>query len=177
MSAHSNSIDQQIRQYGSETGKKLTSWKAPDYHPYERGIGWYISFGLLTFGTSLAVYLSDPASSAIPVACICLMAAFYLWVHRDGEEEHKITLFENGLQVGDGRLMPWHEFNGYWFLQDTHSRLLVLESDLWNRDQIRLLLGKTKTDRIAKAMDEVELEHLPDRKERGFHLWSRVFRL
>ncbi len=158
-------------------GKKLVSWKAFDYHPYERGLGWYISFGLLTFGTALIIFLMDPESSGVPVACICLMAAFYLWVHREGENEQTITLYENGITIGDYDLMSWKRFDGYWFLEDQHSRLLVLESDAWNQDRIRILLGKYKTDKIVRAMERIELKHLADKSENGFDLWSRVFRL
>lgn len=177
MSAKATKVSVQTQSFGLKPGKKLVSWKAFDYHPYERGIGWYISFGLLTFGSALVIYLMDPASSAVPVASICLIAAFYLWVHRDGEVEHDITIFENGIKVANGRVMPWREFNGYWFLEDHHSRLLVLESTVWNRDRIRLLLGESKTERIMKAMEQADVEYLPDQKEAGFDLWSRVFRL
>lgn len=172
-----STVRQELGGFTTLHGKKVVSWKAPDYHPYERGIGWYISFGLLTFGSSLVIYFMDPDSSAVPVASICLMAAFYLWVHRDGEEEHTITIYEHGLQVGERRIMPWRTFDGYWFLEDHHARMLVLESDNWNQDRVQVLLGKSKTDKITKAMDAVDLPHLPDKKERAFDLWSRVFRL
>lgn len=158
-------------------GKKLVSWQSLDYHPYERGIGWYISFGLLTFGTALVIFITDPATSGIPVACICLIAAFYLWVHREGEEEHEVSLFENGIAIGEGALMPWKQFDGYWFIEDEHSRLLVLESEIWNQDRVRILLGKNKTDKIISAMEKIELERMGDKRENGFDLWSRVFRL
>lgn len=173
MTAKSRSVTAQEKLYG----KKIISWKALDYHPYERGIGWYISFGLLTFGSSLVIYFMDPESSAIPVASICLMAAFYLWVHRDGEKEHAIEIYEDGVVIGNHKLMPWKSFSGYWFLEDHHTRMLVLETQGWNNDRVPLLLGKTKTDKVAKAMEKTKMEHLEDRIERGFDLWSRVFRL
>jgi len=158
-------------------GKKLVSWKALDYHPYERGIGWYISFGLLTFGSALIIFLMDPESSSVPVACICLMAAFYLWVHREGETQQEVTIYENGIEIGERAIIPWQRFDGYWFLQDHHSRLLVLESESWNQDRVRVLLGENKTDKIIRAMEKIELKHLADKRENGFDLWSRVFRL
>lgn len=158
-------------------GKKLYSWKTLDFHPYERGLGWYISFGFLTFGVALLIYLSDPETSSIPVACICLVAAFYLWVHRDGEKEHRIALYEKCLQVGDSKPISWKDFQGYWFLEDDHSRLLVIEGKSWKQDRVRILLGDSNQDRINKAMEKVGLEYLEDRKEGGFDLWSRVFRL
>jgi hypothetical protein len=158
-------------------GKKLVSWKSLDYHSYERGIGWYIIFGLLTFGTALMIFISDPASSGIPVASICLVAAFYLWVHREGEVEHEVTLYENGIEIGEGGLMPWKRFDGYWFIEDQHSRLLVLEGEIWNQDRVRILLGKNKTDKIVSAMEKIELVRMSDKRENGFDLWSRVFRL
>jgi len=158
-------------------GKKLISWKAPDYHTYDRGIGWYIIFGLLTFGTALITFLTDPASSGIPVACICLVAAFYLWVHREGEVENEVTLYENGIDIDGSRLMSWKDFDGYWFIEDQHSRLLVLESNLWNQDRVRILLGKNKTDKIVKAMEKIELVKMAGKRENSFDLWSRVLRL
>ncbi len=158
-------------------GKKLVSWKALDYHPYERGIGWYITFGLLTFGTALVIFFTDPASSGVPVASICLIAAFYLWVHREGEEEHEISLFENGITIGDGGLIPWQRFDGYWFIEDQHSRLLVLESNIWNQDRVRILLGKNKTAKIINAMEKIKLKRMRGKRENGFDLWSRVLRL
>lgn len=158
-------------------GKKLVSWKSLDYHPYERGIGWYITFGLLTFGTALVIFITDPASSGIPVACICLVAAFYLWVHREGEAEHKVSLFENGIEIGESSFMPWNRFDGYWFIEDQHSRLLVLESEIWNQDRVRILLGKNKTDKIINAMEKIALVKMAGKRENGFDLWSRVFRL
>lgn len=158
-------------------GEALYQWRAFDYHPYQRGIGWYISFGLLTFGTALIIFLSDPASSGVPVACICLTAAFYLWVHRDGEVEHDITLYENGIEVGDGSYIAWKNFDGYWFLEDDHSRMLVLESQRWNQDRVRILLGEAGKHKINQIFEMVGLEHLNDRKETQFDLWSRVFRL
>jgi hypothetical protein len=158
-------------------GKRLYSWKAFDYHPYQRGIGWYITFGLLTFGTALVVYINDPASSSVPVACICLVSAFYLWVHREGEFEQPITLYQKGIEVGDHKLIPWNNFKGYWFLEDDHSRLLVLESEKWDQDRVRILLGDSHSERISQAMDKIDLSHLTDKKENSFDLWSRVFRL
>lgn len=158
-------------------GKKLISWKALDYHAYKRGMGWYISFGLLTFGSALIIFLMDPESSSVPVACICLMAAFYLWVHRDGENEQQITLYENGIEIGDSPIMPWKRFDGYWFLEDQHSRLLVLESNKWSHERIRILLGDYKTDKINRAIEKVGMKHLVDKRENGFDLWSRVLRL
>lgn len=158
-------------------GKKFYSWKTFDYHPYERGIGWYISFGLLTFGTALMVFLSDPASSGVPVACICLVAAFYLWVHREGEKEQLVTLYENGFELGAFSFMPWKNFDGYWILEDDHSRLLVLESENWKQDRVRILLGDNRTDKINQVMQRIGLEHLEGKKENSFDLWSRVFRL
>lgn len=160
------------------SGKKLLGWKAPDFQPYQRGLRWYITFCALTFGSAALVFWMDPSTAAVPVFSICTVSAIYLWVHKNGEDELAITLFEKGLRVGDSRLMPWEDFKGYWVLEDEVSRLLVLESGTWQRYRVRLQLGKTKTDRVVKAMEKVkDLEHLEEQKERAFDLWSRVFRL
>lgn len=158
-------------------GHKFMSWKALDYYPYERGIGWYISFSSLTFGSALIIFLMDPVSSSVPVASICIIAAFYLWVHREGENEHQISLYENGIEIGESSFITWKNFKGYWFIEDHHSRLLVLESDKWNQDRIRILLGNGKTEKINRAMEKIGMKLLADKKENGFDLWSRVFRL
>jgi len=159
-------------------GKKLLSWKAPDFEPYRRGLRWYVTFCSLTFGSALVIFLMDPSTSAVPVFSICVLAAVYLWVHKDGEKEHQICLFEKGLQVAEGKLMPWKDFEGFWFLEDKVSRLLILEHKDWKRGSIRLQLAKTKSEKVNKVFEKLEvIEHLEDKKESGFDLWSRVFRL
>ena len=159
-------------------GKILTQWKAPDYQPYEKNIRWYVTFCTLTFGVAGFIFWLDPATATVPVVSICVLAAFYLWVHKDGEKNIDIKVCETGLAVGATSFLPWFKFRGYWVLEDQVSHLLVLESKNWRQPAVRLQLGKTKTDKILKIMEKIsQLEHLTEAKEGLFYFWSRVFRL
>ncbi len=159
-------------------GKKLLSWYAPDYHPYEKGIVWYTIFLLFIFGCSVFFIFWDPEWGWVSAFTFCFVAAVYIMAHKDGHKMHHIEITERCLLFDDVNCFPWRQFKGYWIMDDHGARVIHFEIENVNFvKRITLQLEDTDEKKLEKAMEKVKMKHLEDQEEHFLELWSRVFKL
>lgn len=155
-------------------GLELFGWMAHDYHPHNRGLVWYIVFCTIIFGTALwsLFILKDWIMSLV----LFLAAAVYFLVHRKGNEDHTVRIFENGLLIDDQKFYNWKEFSGFWFLYD--ETISVINFQIAKKDQkIPLQLGELDPETIRNVLKQVDLEELEDQTEPLLDLWIRGLKL
>ncbi|MCK5460477.1 hypothetical protein KAI58_00640 [Candidatus Gracilibacteria bacterium] len=155
-------------------GAEIFSWMAHDYHPHNRGIVWYIIFCTIIFGSafwSLFIF-KDWIMSLV----FFLVAAVYFLVHRNGEENHIVRIFENGLLIDDRQFYNWKQFSGFWFLYD--ETISVVNFQIVKKDRkIALQLGDLDAETVRNELKQVELIELKDKTEPLLDLWIRGLKL
>ncbi len=156
-----------------DPGEKLFSWTAFNYHPHKRGWIWYAVFCVLFFGSALwALVKGDWVMSLT----LFIAVAVYFFIHRKGDEEHEVQVFENGIQV-DQKFLPMEKFEGYWFVYDQTVSVLNLQLSGKGDRKISLQMGDKSIDFFRTEFEHSELSELPDKKETLIDLWIRALKL
>jgi len=153
-------------------GNELFSWRAHDYHPHKRGVVWFVVFCLVFFGSALWAFLSGDWVMAFT---IFVAVAVYFWMHRNGNEEHAVQVYEKGIQV-DRIYFPMEKFTGFWFCYDPSVSVINLEMAEGKRT-ISLQMGQNTPDDFRENFAYAGLSELPDRKESTLDLWIRALKL
>ncbi len=160
-----------------QTGEPLFTWKAHDYHPHERGVIWMVVFCLIFGGTALWTFIADPKLGWITSMCILITAAVYFWIHRNGNQDHDIILFEKGLLVDGRSFTTWSKFEGYWFIYEPGITVVNFEYTGNKGKKITLQLGEVNPDDIRLALSRIDLTELNNKKEGLLDLWIRILKL
>ncbi|MCF7905879.1 hypothetical protein K9L63_01670 [Candidatus Gracilibacteria bacterium] len=155
-----------------DPGKEIFSWTAHDYHPHKRGWVWLVVFCFIFFGSAFWAMLVGDWVMALT---LFIAVAVYFWAHRNGEEKHNVTVYENGIQV-DKKYFSMEKFIGYWFVYDPSVSVVNLQMEE-NSKKIMLQMGKNTPDFFRTNFARVELEELPDKKEGLVDLWVRALKL
>jgi len=155
------------------TGEKIFSWTAMSYHPHDRGILWYVVFCALFFGSSVwALWRGD----WVMALTLFVAVAVYFFIHRNGDEEHEIQVFEKGVLI-DRKYFSMQRLEGYWFLTDETVNVLNLQLAGKGDKKISLQMGDKAADYFRSEFKNTELQDLVDKKESLIDLWIRALKL
>lgn len=105
-----------------------------------------------------------------------IAAGVYFFIHRKGDEEHEITVFEKGILV-DQKYFPMEKFAGYWFIFDETVSVINLQLSGKGDRKIALQMGDKTPDFFRSAFPSTKLEELSDKKESLLDLWIRALKL
>lgn len=159
-----------------DPGKEIFSWNAHDYHPHKRGMVWIVVFSLFMFGVAAWSYLADPETGWITSLTLLLALSLYFYMHRNGEEHHDISVFENGVFI-DQFFVSRSELEGYWFVYDETASLLHLERKGKYVRPIQLQMGNVAPDIFRQVFSNLELEELTQKQESVIDLWVRALKM
>lgn len=164
---------------GSRTfdpGKELFSWTAHDYHPHKRGMLWLIVFSVFMFGVAAWSYISDPETGWITALTLLLALSMYFYMHRNGDEHHEISVFENGVFV-DQFFISRSEIEGYWFVYDETASVLNLEKKGKYDRPVQLQMGEVAPDTFRAVFSRLEFEEMTQKQESIIDLWVRALKM
>ena len=102
--------------------------------------------------------------------------AVYFFVHRKGDEEHEVQVFEHGVRV-DTKFFPMEKFSGYWFVYGQGVSVLNFQLSGKNDRKISLQMGDKTPDFFRSELQSTELHELPEQKESLIDLWIRALKL
>ncbi len=105
-----------------------------------------------------------------------IAVSVYFFVHRKGDEEHGIHVFEKGILV-DRKYFPMEKLEGYWFLSDSTVNVLNLQLAGKGNRKISLQMGDKTQDFFRSEFKNTALSELPDKKESLLDLWIRALKL
>jgi len=155
-----------------DPGTELFSWMAHDYHPHHRGWLWFVIFCLVFFGSAAWAFLSG---DWIMASTLFIAVAVYFWIHRNGNEEHTVRVYEKGIQV-DRMYFPMERFTGFWFCYDPSVSVINLEMGGGKRT-LKLQMGQILPDDFREQFARISLPELMDKKENLIDLWIRALKL
>lgn len=159
-----------------DPGREIYSWEAVDYHPHERSWIWITVFSVFMFGVAIWSFLSDPTTGWITALTLLLALAMYFQTHRNGDEKHTITVFENGFFI-DQYFISHLDFEGFWFLYDETVSLVNFEKKGKGQGRIKLQMGNVSPDKLREVFSELEMQELTDKREEVVDLWIRALKL
>ena len=158
-----------------DPGKKIFSWEAYNYYPYQRGTAWFVLFCLIVFGPAVWAAFVQDWSMAIT---LWIAGACYLFVHRNGPRVYMITIYEDALCIGKQHF-PWSYFSGYWFVYHPHQEVAVIHFSLKRNpnNEYTLQMGNTNPSDLRKALSKAGLQELENKHESVMDLWTRALKL
>ena len=154
-------------------GEKLFSWIAFNYHPHKRGLVWYGVFCALFFGSAIWAMVSGDWVMAFT---LFIAVAVYFFIHRKGDEQHEVNVFENGILI-DQKYFPIEKFEGYWFVYDQTVGIVNLQLSGKGDRKISLQTGEHDLSFFRKELKQAGLEELSEKKESLIDLWIRALKL
>ena len=159
-----------------DSGNKLFSWVAHDYHPHERGLVWYVMFSLIFFGGAVWAAFSDPKWGWVTSFSLCVVAAIYLFIHRDGDQDHEVQVFEKGLLIDDRRFIHWDKIQQFWFVYDRDVAIINFDLKKTPDTPIKLQMGQVDPEEFREALNRL-IPEAEGKEESVFDLWVRVLKL
>jgi hypothetical protein len=155
------------------TGEQVFSWTALNYHPHKRGWKWIAMFCVVFFGSAIWALTKGDWIMAF---ALFLAVAVYFLVHRNGDQEHEVMVFEKGILI-DQKYFPMEKFEGYWFVYDQTVSVLNLQISGKGDRQIALQMGDKDPDFFRTEFQSTKLEELLEKKESLIDLWIRALKL
>ncbi|MCF7812703.1 hypothetical protein K9M59_03885 [Candidatus Gracilibacteria bacterium] len=159
---------------GFDPGELVFSWKTFDYHPNRHGIVWILLFCSIFFGTAVwALWYGD----WIMAFTLFLAVAVYFYIHRQGNEEQEIRVFDRAIII-DRMILPFEKIIGYWILYDETASIVNLEiREKYRTRNIALQMGDKSPGFFRKYFKIAQIPELEDRKESLVDLWIRALKL
>jgi len=155
--------------------KLVFSWKALDYHPYQRGRTWILIFGLITL--SLIGLAAFAFQDWVMTISFLIVFIIYIAVHLKKEDAHDIQVFSDGVMI-DSKFFPREHLIGFWFIYDKKAAIINLEiQEKKNVKTISLQMGEHFPDFFRENFAKIDLFELEDRKESVFDLWVRALKI
>jgi len=151
-------------------------WEAFDYQPHRRGWVWYVLFTLVIFGSAAVALVFSPTNWPVSLA-LCVAGGAYAFAHRNGEKVHQVSVFENGIFIGQ-RFLPFSELEGYWFVYDQTAAIINFQFKSKRDKKISLQMGTNTPDMFREYFSVLDkLPELTDKKEGLVDLWTRALKL
>ncbi|NCN25183.1 hypothetical protein COT94_03770 [Candidatus Falkowbacteria bacterium CG10_big_fil_rev_8_21_14_0_10_37_14] len=122
-------------------GRELMTWEIPSYDQHERGLRWYIIFGVITGGL-LLLSLATPnlvfnePNYLFAVMIVLVIFIFITNVFRE-PEMLEFTIASEGVIIGD-RLYDYDELKHFCILHKPHEKLSALYFEFKNGLRPRL---------------------------------------
>lgn len=158
-------------------GNPIFAWRSFDHQPYHRGWLWYVLFCGVLFGGAFWAVFTDPQWGWLMALTFFVAAAVYFWSHRNGNELHDITVYEQGILVGESKFIAKGKIAGYWFVYEPGVEILTLELRGKNKKEILLQMGNLEPDFFREHLTTFGIEELEDRHEKNIDKWIRVLKL
>ena len=93
-------------------GKKLVSWKVPEYTKYKRAFGWYVWMAIL----SIVVLIYAFFTGNFLLGVIVVIFVTIIIAHNLGEPGMiTFSVFEDGIVVGRKKY-SWGDFKAFWII-------------------------------------------------------------
>jgi hypothetical protein len=129
----------------------LISWSALEFEKQEKGLLWFILFGviaLLFFAISLLM-------KNYVFSLMILMASFLVFVHAI-RHPHKIktTILESSILINHNIEIPFKEIISFWIFEEPHLRSLHLKTKKITRPEIQLPLGNQAPKEIREILSK-----------------------
>jgi len=131
-------------------GRKLLSWKAPEFQRHERGSVWIFS---ASFCALLLLGFSIWQESYAPVVALLLIAGIYFLTHNKMPREIEIAITTNGIFV-DNSFLPFGNIEAFWIYFNPAENLAVVNLLLRSgmiRERV-LELEDTNPDEVRSAL-------------------------
>ena len=140
-------------------GKKLITWKAPEYHHYEKTNDWFWWAGLLAI--ILLGFATWQGSFLFGILILISWFVIVLYAVRK-PDEIDFALSENGILI-DNKLYSWQSLKSFWIFHNPPFPTEVsFESKKTLMPYIRVPLGDKNLDEVKtllkKHLREVEQE-------------------
>ena len=159
-----------------DSGEKVFGWVAHDYHPHKRGIVWYVVFSLIFFGGAIWACFTDPRWGWVTAFSLCIVAAIYLFIHRDGDQDHEVQIFGKGLLIDGRRFIHWEKISHFWFIYDGEVAIINFDLKKTPDTPIKLQMGEVTPDEFRTVLTNLVPE-AEGKEESVFDLWIRVLKL
>ena len=157
-----------------DPGEEIFAWEAYDYHPHRRGWLWMVLFCLVLFGGALWALISE--GDWVMALTFFSIAALYFWVHRSGEDLHRVRVFERAVVI-DQEILALESLSGYWFVYDEGVSVLNLQFKKGGDRRRSLQMGKNEPNYFRSGFAQVDLPELEDKHESLVDLWIRALKL
>lgn len=147
-------------EYHPEVGKVLTSWEAPEFVRYDKGLLWYIV--ALIFICSMAGYGIYANSPIMSITFILIGVVGYIQTHREPEIV-SFSLTSSGVLVGK-EFYPYENIQSFWiFYEPPHTKILSLHTTGSFLPYVHIPLDEedpVKTREILlEHIEEIEQDH------------------
>jgi hypothetical protein len=160
-----------------DPGNPVFAWRAFDHQPIHRGWIWYVLFCGVLFGGAAWAVFSDPQWGWLMALTFFITAAVYFWSHRNGNELHDTTVFENVILIGEKKYISKEKISGFWFVHEIGVEILKIELRGRNKRTISLQMGNLEPDFFREHLTTFGIEELEDRHEDVLDKWIRIFKL
>ena len=144
----------------ADHGKALASWEFPEFIKQERTPSWYILafiviIALLAFAFFTQSYLFG--------VVIILFGAVYYMRSRRSPALMRITITEDGIEIGDKNFYPWKDVDKFWIVYEPPAvKNLYLDFKAGLRPSITVFLENQNPLNIRKFL----LQYIPEDIER-----------
>lgn len=92
----------------------LYEWRAPAWHPHQRGVFWL--FCVILFFVGLFLYALESGSVSMAVAVIVLAAVYYL-ANQEPASFLTIKISRAGIKIGK-RIYPYAKIKDFWLIYE-----------------------------------------------------------
>lgn len=139
-----------------DLGRKLLSWRAPEFRKHERGSVWIFC---ASFCALLLLGFSIWQESYAPVIALLLIAGIYFLTHNKMPREIEIFITTNGISI-DRNFLPFGNIEAFWIYFSPSENLSVLNLLLRSgviRERV-IELEETNPDEVRSALSGRVLE-------------------
>lgn len=139
---------------------QLHSWRTQEFIHYEKGIGWYITLGIIEFLLiSYQIYLHD-YFAAITLALIGV-AVYYF--SRLLPREVTVTITTKGVNL-DNTSYPYTHLKKFWIVEHDKAKHVTLETTAYLNRYIILPLYEENPEHISEILKKYLPESTPNQE-------------
>ncbi len=149
--------------------KKEISWTAPQFVHYHKGLGWFISLGIVS--TVLILYYAFKKDFLTAALFLLFAIVIYYFAKAKPRQVH-IKIDDKGLKINENRI-PYQNLKAFWIHYDPPQvKTLNFETTAYLNRSVSLLL----MDQNPLAIKDYLLQFLPEELERKESFGEKVAR-
>ena len=159
----------------ADYGKKLMSWKFPEYAEHDRGKAWYFIFFLV--GGAFIIYSLATSNFLFMVLIIIIWAVIFITSKRK-PASLRLNVFEDGVQVEDRRFYAWEDINKFWLIYRPPEAKFVYFNFKSNiRPDLAISLEKANPIKLREFLLQYLEEDLKKEDESMSEVMSREYKI
>ncbi len=155
-------------------GDVLMEWTFPEFVRHERGVGWYITYGIITLG--LIVFCIFSRNYTFLMLLVLMTLVLIIRLRRDPLPVH-FAIRDEGIEVGND-YHPWRELKEYWIIYQppvVKKIYFVFKSGF--RPEIDVALESQNPIRVRQYLSERLLENAAREEEPSADQLSRYLKI